>query len=56
MQLENSHHGDAADDRHEQIVQPLRLGGLLEGDVNEAAHAAEELDERSGFGGQDNSR
>ncbi len=33
-------------DRRHQIVQPLRLGPHLEGDVQRPSHAAEELDDR----------
>jgi len=41
---------------HEQIVQPLRLRAFLEGDVDGAPHAAEELRDRCGIGWQDRPR
>jgi hypothetical protein len=34
------------DPRHQQPVQPLRLGPFLEGDMNRAAHPPEELHDR----------
>jgi hypothetical protein len=42
-------HHDLIDQRAEQVVQPLRLGALLEDDVHGAAHAGEELGERAGL-------
>lgn len=45
-------HDDAPNDRLQQVVQPLRLRTFLEGDVDGAAHAPEELHERRGLGGQ----
>ncbi|MEK7668310.1 MAG: hypothetical protein AAB409_06650, partial [Gemmatimonadota bacterium] len=39
-------HEDPSDERGEQIVQPLRLGPFLQGDVHGTAHPAEELDDR----------
>jgi hypothetical protein len=43
---------DPIDDRREQIVKPLGLGAFLERDVNGAAHAAEELNQRPSLRGQ----
>jgi hypothetical protein len=37
---------DSINERRDQIVQPLRLGPFLKGDVHGAAHAAEELPDR----------
>jgi len=37
---------DPVRDRHQEVVQPLSLRALLEGDVHRASHAAEELDQR----------
>jgi hypothetical protein len=39
--------------RLQEIVQPLRLGAFLEGDVHTAAHRAEELEERHFLGRHD---
>jgi len=49
-------HDDAIHAGREEIVQPLRLGPFLEGDVNRAPHAAEELHERRCFRRQDAAR
>jgi len=47
---------DARHQRRDQIVQPLGLGPFLKGDVNRAAHAAEELDKRRSFRRHDRAR
>jgi hypothetical protein len=42
-------------ERHKQVMEPLRLRPLLEGDVYRSAHAREELRQRDGLGGQNRS-
>jgi hypothetical protein len=44
---------EVVDLRQEEVVQPLRLGALLEGHADRAAHSAEELQERMLFRGKD---
>ena len=49
-------HDDLIDEGGEQFVKPLRLGAFLEGDVNRAPQAAEELHDRRCFRRQDAAR
>lgn len=43
---------DPMHQRRQQVVQPLRLGPFLEGDVHGTAHPADELRERDTLGRQ----
>jgi hypothetical protein len=49
-------HHHPGDPRLQQVIEPLRLGAFLEGDVHRATNAAEELDDRLLLRGKDASR
>jgi len=44
-------HNDPIDERRQQLVQPLRLGAFLEGDMPGSTHPADELREGASVGG-----